>query len=55
MIERFLYLYRAIRSSIDISYIISNKNQLRFTSEEIKYLEDIVDIFKIFIKATTKL
>jgi hypothetical protein len=55
MLNRFLHLYLVIQNSINISKNISNKNQLSLFIEEIQYLNDCLDIFKIFIKATTKL
>jgi hypothetical protein len=55
MLSRFLHLYSAIRSSIEISKNISNKHQLNLSIEEIQYLNDCFDIFKIFVKATNKL
>jgi hypothetical protein len=55
MLNRFLHLYPAIQSSIDISKNISNKHRLNLSIEEIQYLNDCLDIFKIFVKATVKL
>ncbi len=50
-----MHLYLAIQNSINISENISNKDQLNLFIEEIQYLNDCLDIFKIFVKATTKL
>ncbi len=55
MLSRFLQLYSAIRSLIEISKNISNKHQLHLSIEDIQYLNDCFDIFKIFVKATNKL
>jgi hypothetical protein len=55
MIRRFLYLYKVINNSITISEKIKYKNRLRFTDDELKYIKDCLDIFTIFVKASTKL
>lgn len=53
MLLRFLHLYRAIKSSIDISDNIKNKDQLLFSDNDLLFLKNCLDIFKIFVKAST--
>lgn len=53
MILRFLHLYKAIKSSIDISTNIKNKDQLSFSDNDLLFLKNCLDIFKIFVKAST--
>ena len=57
MLERFLDIYRPISNAIETSTTLNEKNRriLRFSEEDIKYLHDCLDIFKIFIYASTKL
>ena len=51
MLDRFLNLYNAIKSAINISSIIKNKTQFLFEEKEIVFLYEYLNIFKIFIKA----
>ncbi len=57
MLERFLEIFSPIKSAIEASKSISKKQKelLQFSKEDLKYLYDCLDIFKIFLKATTKL
>lgn len=50
-----MHLYSAVKISIEISKIIKNKNQLVFNDNDIQYLNDCLSIFRIFVKASTKL
>lgn len=53
MLLRFLYLYRAIKSYIDILDNIKNKDQLLFLDNDLLFLKNCLDIFKIFVKVST--
>jgi hypothetical protein len=56
MLRDFLHIYEAIRAVINSSKSKSFKNKnLILTYIEIKYLNNILNIISIFIKATTKL
>jgi hypothetical protein len=56
MLRDFLHIYEAIRAVINSSKPKSFKNKnLILTHIEIKYLNNILNIISIFIKATTKL
>jgi len=56
MLRDFLHIYEAIRAVINSSKSKSFKNKnLILTNIEIKYLNNILNIISIFIKATTKL
>jgi hypothetical protein len=56
MLKNFIHLWRAIKSVIisSESKAFKNKN-LILTKIELKYLNNILSILSIFIKATTKL
>ncbi len=57
MLERFLEVFPVIRNAIEASTTLNEKQRksLRFLEEDIKYLHDCYDIFRIFILASTKL
>lgn len=57
MLECFLDIYRPISNAIKTSTTLNKENWkiLRFFNEDIKYLYDYLDIFKIFIYSFTKL
>ena len=56
MLRDFLHIYEAIRAVINSSKSKSFKNKsLILTNIEIKYLNNILNIISVFIKATTKL
>ena len=56
MLKDFLYIYKAIEVVINNSSSKAFKNKsLVLTSIEITYLNNILNIISIFIKATTKL
>ncbi len=56
MLKNFLYIYEAIKVVINSSKSKAFKNKkLILTDIEIKYLNNILNIISIFIKATTKL
>ena len=52
----YLYLIKVINTIINLSDTKAFKdNKLILSENEIKYLENYLKIFKIFVKATTKL
>jgi len=56
MLKDFLYIYEAIKVVINSSKSKAFKNKsLVLTNIEITYLNNILNIISIFIKATTKL
>ena len=56
MLKDFLYIYEAIKAVINSSKSKAFKNKsLVLTNIEITYLNNILNIISIFIKATTKL
>ena len=56
MLKNFLYIYKAIKVVINSSNSKAFKNKsLVLTNIEITYLNNILNIISIFIKATTKL
>ena len=55
-VKRLLYIYKAIKVVINSSKSKAFKNKsLVLTNIEIIYLNNILNIISIFIKATTKL
>jgi hypothetical protein len=56
MLKNFLYIYKAIRVVINTSKSKAFKNKsIVLTDIEIIYLNIILNIISIFVKATTKL
>src|ERR1700735_3629959 len=56
MLKDFLYIYEAIKVVINSSSLKAFKNKsLVLTNIKITYLNNILNIISIFIKATTKL
>ncbi len=55
MLHRFIHLYSAIKSSIEISKDIKNKKSISFSENEIDFLQDCHSIFQIFVKALSVL
>lgn len=55
MLNQFLHLWPAIKSAIEISKSIRNKNSIHFSANEIEFLKECHSIFEIFIKASTVL
>src|SRR3984957_10054920 len=56
MLKNFLYIYKAIKVVINSSNSKAFKNKsIALTNIEITYLNNILNIISIFIKATTKL
>ena len=56
MLKNFLYIYKAIEVVINSSSLKAFKNKsLVLTNIEITYLNNILNIISIFIKAITKL
>jgi hypothetical protein len=56
MLKDFLYIYKAIEVVINSSKSKAFKNKsLILTNIEITYLNNILNIISIFVKATTKL
>jgi hypothetical protein len=56
MLKNFLYIYKAIRVVINTSRSKAFKNKsIILIDIEIIYLNNILNIISIFIKATTKL
>jgi hypothetical protein len=56
MLKDFLYIYEAIKVVINSSKSKAFKNKsLVLTNIEITYLNNILNIISIFVKATTKL
>ena len=56
MLKDFLYIYEAIKAVINSSKLKASKNKsLVLTNIEITYLNNILNIISIFVKATTKL
>jgi hypothetical protein len=56
MLKDFLYIYEAIKSIINNSKSKVFKNKSLFlTNIEIIYLNNILNVISIFVKATTKL
>jgi hypothetical protein len=56
MLKNFLHIYKAIEVVINSSNSKAFKNKsLVLTNIEISYLNNILNIISIFIKATTKL
>ena len=57
ILDRFILIYLAIKSAIEASKTINKKakEKLLFSEGDIKYLYDYLDIFKVFIKAITRL
>jgi hypothetical protein len=58
MLKEFLNLWPAIKSVINLSdskVFKKNKNSLLLKDEDIIYLKKCLNIFSIFIRATTKL
>lgn len=48
-------LYQALESAIYLSDRIDKKQELKFDENEKRFLDDCLEIFKIFIKTTVKL
>ena len=57
MLKNFLHLWEPIRAVINSSNskAFKNKNNLLLGETEIKWLENVLAILAIFVKATTKL
>ena len=56
MLTNYLYLIKVINATINLSDTKAFKdNKLILSKNEINYLQNCFKIFKIFIKATTKL
>jgi hypothetical protein len=56
MLINYLYLIKCINATINLSDTDAFKyNKLILSEKEVKYLENYVKIFQIFIKAITKL
>jgi predicted metal-dependent hydrolase len=58
MLKEFINLWPAIKSVINLSdskAFKKNKNSLLLKDNDIEYLNKCLNIFEIFIKATTKL
>ena len=58
MLKEFLNLWPAIKSVINLSdskVFKKNKDSLLLRDKDINYLRNCLKIFKIFVKATTKL
>jgi hypothetical protein len=58
MLKEFLNIWPAIKSVINISdskVFKKNKDFLLLKDQDINYLKNCLNIFKIFVKATTKL
>jgi len=56
MLRDFLYIYQAIKIVINSSKLKAFKDKsLIFTNIKVIYLNNILNIISIFVKATTKL
>ena len=50
LLKNFLELYPAIKSTIDISKTILPKEEYQFLDDEIRYIRETFEIFRIFTK-----
>ena len=50
LLKNFLILYPAIKSTIEISKDIKDKNEYSFSNNEIEYIRQTFEIFTIFTK-----
>ena len=50
LLKKFLILYSTIKSTIEISKDIKDKNEYSFSNNEIEYIRQTFEIFTIFTK-----
>ena len=55
MLKNFLHFYEPIKATINSSTLTFTNNSLLLTDIEITWLENVLAILAIFVKATTKL